>query len=252
MLAPEVTHTNAWPSAAFVAIHLLQPATAKAPAGSNTERVSSKTSLIAAHISSLLTSTISSTQCCAIRKHSSPTCLTAAPSANSPTSSSVTRFPSRRLCVIAAASTVSTPMSLVSGHTFFKKAPTPAISPPPPTQQKTTSGWLVCRAISSPTVPCPAMMKGSSNGGITTRFSCSAIRRHSSLAWSKSLPNRIGSAPRLRTLSTFIWGVNVGMTIEAEMSNFCAARATPCAWLPALHATTPRDFSSAVKWYILL
>ena len=62
----------------------LAPATASAPAGSSTTRVSSNTSLIAAHISSVSTSTMSSTSSRQRRNVSSPTCFTATPSANRP------------------------------------------------------------------------------------------------------------------------------------------------------------------------
>ena len=65
------------------------PATASAPAGSMIDRVSSKTSLIAAQISSFDTRTISSTVACTIGNVSSPTSRTATPSAKMPTRSSV-------------------------------------------------------------------------------------------------------------------------------------------------------------------
>ena len=48
-------------------------------------RVSSKTSLMAAQISSFVTRTISSTVCCAIAKVWRPTSRTATPSAKMPT-----------------------------------------------------------------------------------------------------------------------------------------------------------------------
>ncbi|RUS22577.1 hypothetical protein BC937DRAFT_88364 [Endogone sp. FLAS-F59071] len=89
-------------------MYFLSPAMESAPAGSQIERVSvdrldyrgvaimkidimrlyppSKISLMAAQISSLLTKTISSTNSDAILNGSSPTNLTAAPSANNPTS----------------------------------------------------------------------------------------------------------------------------------------------------------------------
>jgi hypothetical protein len=35
------------------------------------------------------------------------------------------------------------------------------------------------------------------------------------------------------------------MKTVAEMPNSCAASATPCAWLPALAATTPRTRSAS-------
>src|SRR5712672_606541 len=55
------------------------PAVASAPAGSSTTRVSSNTSLIAAHIASVSTSTISSTSRRQRRNVSLPTSLTATP-----------------------------------------------------------------------------------------------------------------------------------------------------------------------------
>jgi hypothetical protein len=39
----------------------------------------------------------------------------------------------------------------------------------------------------------------------------------------------------------------IGMKIVAGMPSFCAASATPCAWLPAEAATTPRARSAAVR-----
>ena len=128
-------------------------------------RVSSKTSLIAAQIASLSTNTISSTVCVAIANVCSPTSRTATPSANSPTRSSTTRWPASRERFIASASTGSTPMMRTEGMTALTYAAMPASRPPPPTGMKMASRapgrW---RTISSPTVPCPAMTSGSSNG----------------------------------------------------------------------------------------
>ena len=59
------------------------------------DRVSSKMSLIAAQISSVETSTTSSTQVRAIRNGSAPICFTATPSAKIPTCSRITRSPRR-------------------------------------------------------------------------------------------------------------------------------------------------------------
>ena len=47
-------------------------------------------------------------------------------------------------------------------------------------------------------------------------------------------------------------GVCFGMTIVALMPRRFAASATPCAWLPADAAITPRAFSSSVNFAILL
>ena len=87
----------------------LAPATASAPAGSRIERVSSNTSLIAAQIASVSTSTISSTYSWHRRKVSAPTYLTAAPSAKRPTDSRRTRLPALSDRSMASASAASTP-----------------------------------------------------------------------------------------------------------------------------------------------
>jgi hypothetical protein len=47
-------------------------------------------------------------------------------------------------------------------------------------------------------------------------------------------------------------GVVVGMTMQARMPRRCAANATPCAWLPAEAAMTPRALSASLKPEILL
>jgi hypothetical protein len=74
-------------------------------------RVSSKTSLIAAQISSLVTRTISLTVSRTMGNVCSPTCCTATPSANMPTVSRRTRRPAASDCAIASASTGSTPIT---------------------------------------------------------------------------------------------------------------------------------------------
>src|SRR6266478_5309962 len=47
-------------------------------------------------------------------------------------------------------------------------------------------------------------------------------------------------APSLRVASTLLSGAVSGITMVAWMPSRCALMATPCAWLPALAATTPR------------
>ena len=61
MLAPLLMATRRLSRQPSRATYFFMPATASAPAGSTIERVSSNTSWIAAQISSVLTSTISST-----------------------------------------------------------------------------------------------------------------------------------------------------------------------------------------------
>ena len=114
MLAPQATATSVWPRCLARSTQALAPAIASAPAGSRIERVSSNTSLMAAQMASLSTRIISSTSSRHRRKVSAPTCLTATPSANSPTCASLTRRPAASERVIASASTGSTPMILIS------------------------------------------------------------------------------------------------------------------------------------------
>ena len=52
------------------------------------------------------------------------------------------------------------------------------------------------------------------------------------------------SAPSRSTASTLMRGAVSGMTISARMPSRRAASATPCAWLPADDAITPRARSS--------
>ncbi len=111
-MAIRVCCCKPWRSAYF-----FKPATAKAPAGSATERVSSKMSLIAAQISSVPTVTTSSTHWRAILNGSAPICLTATPSANNPTCANTTRSPARNAWFKQSASSGSTAITLISGRT---------------------------------------------------------------------------------------------------------------------------------------
>ena len=47
-------------------------------------------------------------------------------------------------------------------------------------------------------------------------------------------------------------GVVTGITITARVPSFCAASATPCAWLPALAQITPRARLFGARCAILL
>ena len=129
----------------------------------------------------------------------------------------------------------------------------PATSPPPPTGTKIACGvsgaW---RRISIPTVPCPAITSGSSNGWTYTRPVRRATSPARAFASSKESPCRLTSAPSRRTASTLMPWVVSGMTMRAVMPRWRAARATPCAWLPAEAATTPRSASAGASRAILL
>ena len=117
MLAPQVMATKVLPRALCVAAYCLSPATPSAPAGSRMLRVSWNTSLMAAQTASVSTTTKSSTSARVRRKVSAPTRLTAVPSENRPTSSSVTRRPARTERSMASESVVCTPMTRISGRT---------------------------------------------------------------------------------------------------------------------------------------
>mmetsp|Transcript_6678 Transcript_6678/g.16148 ORF Transcript_6678/g.16148 Transcript_6678/m.16148 type:complete len:361 (-) Transcript_6678:144-1226(-) len=228
------------------ATNAFSPATPSAPAGSKMARVSSKTSLMAAQISSLLTTITPSTKSLHSRNVSAPTSVTAVPSANVPTLGSSTRSPAARLRAMASASSLSTPYTFTSGRSRFSTAAMPAISPPPPTGTNTASTSSHCRKISNPTVPCPAITAGWSNGGTNTFPVASATRSASFFAASKLSPCSTTRTPRRRpTASTLIRGVASGMTMVASTPRRSAARATPCAWLPADAATHPAARSAA-------
>mmetsp|Transcript_102512 Transcript_102512/g.330794 ORF Transcript_102512/g.330794 Transcript_102512/m.330794 type:complete len:214 (-) Transcript_102512:685-1326(-) len=175
MFAPLVTATSVLPVMPVFSTYLFNPATASAPAGSNTTRVSMNESLMAAQMSSVDTVIISSTTIWQSRKVSSPTRRTAAPSAKRPTEGSSRTSPASRLCVMAAESEASTPTTLIEGFTDFRKMPMPERRPPPPTQQKTVStvSLVVCARISWPMVPWPAITRGSLKGCTSTRPSAS-------------------------------------------------------------------------------
>ncbi|CAB3810570.1 hypothetical protein LMG28688_07270 [Paraburkholderia caffeinitolerans] len=119
MFAPEVTATSVWPVMPSRSAYCFAPATASAPAGSSTLRVSWKTSLMAAHSASVSTVSTSSRYCWHSRKVSSPTSLTAVPSENRPTSLNSTRLPAFTDCAIAHESSVCTPITRISGRTAF-------------------------------------------------------------------------------------------------------------------------------------
>jgi hypothetical protein len=55
------------------------------------------------------------------------------------------------------------------------------------------------------------------------------------------------TAPYPRVAATFGSGADSGMNTVASAPSWRAASATPCAWLPALAATTPRARSASVS-----
>jgi len=66
------------------------------------------------------------------------------------------------------------------------------------------------------------------------------------------IPCRITFAPRAATAAILICGVVTGITIVAAHLSLRAASATPCAWLPAEAAITPRFNAAGGNFAILL
>jgi hypothetical protein len=123
--------------------------------------------------------------------------------------------------------------------------PMPATSPPPPVQTTTVRASGHCSAISSPAVPCPATTSTWSKGWISTAPFSSAKTSADSSASSTVLPACRTSAPYPLVAATFGIGAASGMNTVERVPSSWAASATPCAWLPALAATTPRARSSS-------
>ena len=107
----------------------------------------------------------SSTSSLAIRKVTSPARATAVPSAKASISGRVTGSPAARAACMDAAPEGSTPTILTSGWNSRSQIAVPASSPPPPTGTTTVAGFsLACSKSSLTTVPCPAIVRGSSKG----------------------------------------------------------------------------------------
>ena len=132
-----------------------------------------------------------------------------------------------------------TPTTRTAGRNAFTATATPASSPPPPagTRISVTSGH--CSRISSPIVPCPAMTASSSNGGTRIRPSRSAIARASTCASSRLAPWSTTRAPYRVAAEIFASGANDGITTVTLRPAVVPASAIPCAWFPALAATSP-------------
>src|SRR4051794_18053538 len=90
-------------------------------------------------------------------------------------------------------------------------------------------------------------MSALSNGWIRTAPVRSANARASTRASSRYRPWKTTSAPYPRVAFSLGIGAPSGMNTVALIPSACAARATPCAWLPADAATTPRAFSSGER-----
>ena len=115
--------------------------------------------------------------------------------------------------------------------------------PPPPqhtsTSASATPAAAACSAISRPTVPCPEITCGSSNGLTSVMPRSAAIRPPISSRLSVSRSYSTTSAPYAFVFAILSDGVSSGITMTAGMPNASAAHATPCPWLPLLYAMTP-------------
>ena len=133
----------------------------------------------------------------------------------------------------SAASSGSTPMTRAAGaQRLDRPTATPLARPPPPIGTRTAATSGRSSTISRPTVPWPAMIRSSSNGGMTRarvggdRLGALAGARRT------PCPTMTISAPSAATRSRLIAGASDGMTTTAGAPSSRAARATPWAWLP--------------------
>ena len=101
-------------------------------------------------------------------------------------------------------------------------------------------------ARGSPGRRCPARRRcrGGRRGGSAPLRSRRRTASAATSASSTLCPWKRTSAPYPRVAFSLGIGAPSGMKTVAWMPSSCAASATPCAWLPALAATTPAAFSS--------
>ncbi len=86
-----------------------------------------------------------------------------------------------------------------------------------------------------------------SNGWMKTAPVSSANSWAATRAWVRYSPWKRTSAPYPRVALAFGIGAPSGMNTVARMPSIFAASATPCAWLPAEAATTPRARSASER-----
>ena len=153
-LPPDTTHTVFFPVSTFPNMHA---ATGVAPAPSATVFWFSMRESMAAHISSSLTVTISSTYCWHSSKVSLPGVRTRMPSAMVSRSGTVMIFPMRTDSYMEPTAAACTPTTWQEGFRLFTAKAMPEMSPPPPIGQTICSTSCSCSNISRPMVPWPAM-----------------------------------------------------------------------------------------------
>ena len=216
--------------------------------------MSSNTSFSAAQVASVSTSTMSSTSFRAMRNVSLPTCFTATPSANSPTCGSVTRRPGRdrarhrvRLDRLHADDLHFGAHALdVRRDARDQAAAADRDEDRVERSLPLAQDLHADRALPGDDVR--VVVRMNERGARLLLQLAAPSRRRPSTSRRAARPSR--RAPS--TAATLMCGVVTGMTIVAWQPRRCAASATPCAWLPADAAITPRARSAADRCAILL
>ena len=122
----------------------------------------------------------------------------------------------------------------------------PDMRPPPPIGTVRMSRFGSLSIISSPMVPCPAMMFSSLKGCMKVAPVFVAVCCAYSRASSNDVPWSMTFAPYPCVACLFATGENVGIIMVDFMPRLVAAYATPWAWFPALAAMTP-----AFLWFFV-
>lgn len=137
--------------------------------------------------------------------------------------------PAERARVSLGAPAGSTPITRAAGTSSLIAAATPALNSPPPTGTRTVPTSGRSSTISSPTVPCPAMIVRSSAGGTITTPSARESSGARPMRWCVVVPARTTRAPSRSTPVRLAAVTVVGMTAVADTPKSCAASATACA-----------------------
>ena len=125
----------------------------------------------------------------------SPWQATAIPSAIVVMAGSATGCPAASEPGNAAASSACTATTFTSGRRAFTAAAIPETSPPPPVQTTTVATSGHWSSTSGPTVPCPAMTSGWSNGWMKTEPVASAYSAAATSGSASDCPSIRISAP---------------------------------------------------------
>ncbi len=147
----------------------------------------------------------------------------------------------------AAAPLACAATTCTSGRKALTATAMPATRPPPPVQTTTVRTSGHCSSTSRPIVPCPAMTCSWSKGWMSTAPVCAANTRAATSASSTVMPCSRTWAPYALVAATLGSGAASGMKTVAVAPSSWAASATPCAWFPALAATTPRARSASLS-----